>query len=72
MRRAITIVAIFFVACVVGAIVTPPDLYTYYLATGLLTLWGISCYALGLREGRAALHGGQKQELATSVSNPDR
>ena len=71
MRRVLTIVGIFLVAEVVGAVVTPPDPFSYYIATGLLTLWGVSCYVIGLREGRAALHCGKKDEAATSVPNPE-
>lgn len=54
MRRVFTLVAIFSGALVLGAISTPPDPFTIFLAAGVLALFGIACYVIGLCEGRAA------------------
>ncbi len=53
MRRAVTLIIIFFASFVVTLVLTPTgDPYTCCLIQAVVLCFGISCYFVGLRHGR--------------------
>ena len=56
MRRAFTLLAIFILSDAAAVILAPPDAATCYIFAGVFTLWGISSYLVGIREGKKLSH----------------
>ena len=52
MKRTASVAAIFLVSYGLALLIAPPDRFMFCVEGGAITLFGISCYVLGLHETR--------------------